>query len=419
MGCNDTPRNSQLHCIITARSFQEFRVFLYPFLGDDTVSKGYKYRKRKVYNGVTIDVKANTEEELGEKYARKKFEIDHALSTTGGNTLVNKWVEFFFDTYMSGSIGDDTLTDRQNMYKNHIRPYIGALRIREVSAGDCQEIVNRMQGYSKDRINKLCQLLFNIFDKARRERMILSNPAEDLTRIPGEDKKRRAATMQEVAMMLLVAKEHRAGLWLRTIWRCGFRPSETDIFRGAHINYEAGLIFIDGTKTASARRIVPASADLLEDFKALDRKSDDLIFQNTQGYQMRKSSRAKLWNSFKREMNIKAGCRVYKNQLQETVIADDLVPYCFRHSFATDLKDANIPYRIRQELLGHSDGSVTDRYTHRSEVSLNTARKLLIEFRIEQDEKIKEIQRNILKNGYDASEKQSEDLTYKYFPKLF
>lgn len=382
------------------------------------MGKEYKYRKKKVYNGVTIDVKADTAEALGEKFARKVFEIDHALSTTGSSTIVNKWVEYYFDTYIAESVGDGTLADRKAMYNKHLKPYIGAMKIRDVSASDCQAAVNRLKGYSKDRIDKMCQLIYNIFDKARAERMIPVNPAEDLVHIPGENGRRRSATMQEIAMMLLTADAHKAGLWIRTIWLCGFRPAETDTFMGSHINYDAGLVFIDGTKTESAKRIVPVPADLLNDFRLRNLHPEKPVFRNAHGYRMRKSSRAKLWESFKREMNIRAGCKVYRNQLKETVIADDLVPYCFRHSFATDLKDANIPYSIRQELLGHSKGSVTDRYTHRSEASLNLAREHLEQFRKEQAEEIKIMQQQIIKNGYDAGEKMTEDLTYKYFPGL-
>ena len=111
-----------------------------------------------------------------------------------------------------------------------------------------------------------------------------------------------------------------------------------------------------------------------------------------------------MWHSFLREMNVKAGCEVYRNAVKEPKVADDLVPYCFRHSFATDLKDANIPFRIRQELLGHADSSVTDRYTHRTEESLNTARELLEIYRKKQDVKVRAIQRDILDGKYESKE---------------
>ena len=165
------------------------------------MAKKYNYRKKITYNGITFDVRANTEEELGEKVAKRKFEIDHAISTTGGATPVNKWAEHYFDIYVGDSISVDTRRDRESMYRNHIRPYIGSLQIRTVTAGQCQQIVNRMDGYSKDRIDKLCQLLFNIFDKARKDRLIASNPAADLEKIPAEDGQGRAATMQELSLI--------------------------------------------------------------------------------------------------------------------------------------------------------------------------------------------------------------------------
>ena len=380
--------------------------------------KKYKYRKKITYQGVTFDARANTAEELGEKIAKKKFEIDHALSTTGGATPVSKWVEHYFDIYVGDSIAVDTRKDRENMYKKHIRPYIGALPIRSVTAGQCQQIINRMEGYSKDRVNKLDQLLFNIFDKARKERLIVLNPAADLEKIPAEDGRGRAATMQERALMLLCAPEHRAGLWLRTILYCGFRPGETDLFKGKHINYDAGLVYIDGTKSRAAKRIVPAPADLLEDFKTLNLRPEEYVFKNAHGDRLRKSSRDNMWHSFKRAMDITAGCNVYRNAVVNPKVAEDLVPYCFRHSFATDLKDANVPFRIRQELLGHADSTVTDRYTHRTEESLDTARKLLETFRAEQDEKIKAIQQDILAGGYQKNEVTEDDLAHKFFPDL-
>lgn len=382
------------------------------------MAKKYNYRKKITYNGITFDVRANTEEELGEKVAKRKFEIDHAISATGGATPVNKWAEHYFDIYVGDSISVDTRRDRESMYRNHIRPYIGSLQIRTVTAGQCQQIVNQMDGYSKDRIDKLCQLLFNIFDKARKEKLIASNPAADLEKIPAEDGQGRAATMQERALMLLCAPDHRAGLWLRTILYCGFRPGETDHFKGKHINYQAGLVYIDGTKSKAAKRIVPTPADLLRDFKALSLKPEEYVFKNTYGDKLRKSSRDNMWHSFLREMNVKAGCEVYRNAVKEPKVADDLVPYCFRHSFATDLKDANIPFRIRQELLGHADSSVTDRYTHRTEESLNTARELLEIYRKKQDVKVRAIQRDILDGKYESKEIPEDDLTHKFFPDL-
>lgn len=376
------------------------------------------FRKQGTYAGVPFDIKAKTEEEFHDKYQKKIVEIEKHHLTKGSSTPVNEWFSRYMELYVDGHVQDNTAQDRQRMYDKWIRPAIGTMAIGKVTSTECQNILNDMKGHSKDYINKSAQLLFNIFRRAKSAQLIAVNPADDLSRPSATNGQGRAATMQERALMLLAAPKHRGGLWLRCILDLGMRPGETCRFLGKHINYDEGLVFIDGTKSASARRIVPAPDDLLADLRELDRGPDDFIFLNQHGYQLRKSSCDNMWHSFRNVMNITAGCKVYRNQVVDPVVADDLIPYFFRHAFATDLKDANIPYRIRQELLGHSDGSVTDRYTHRTEASLNTARELLEAFRRTQAEEIRKVQEQILTKGYREATPIHTDLTRKFFPDL-
>ena len=81
---------------------------------------------------------------------------------------------------------------------------------------------------------------------------------------------------------------------------------------------------------------------------------------------MSKSSRARLWNSFKRALNIAMGCRVYRNALVPPYpVADDLQAYCLRHTYCCDLVRLGIDPRITQKLMGHSRPDVTlTVYTH-------------------------------------------------------
>lgn len=378
----------------------------------------YPFRKRGKYNGVPYDIKAKTEEELDEKYQKKIIAIEKKHLTKGSSTPVNEWFDRYMEMYVDSHVTYQTYKDREGVYKRLIKPVIGSMAIGKVTSAECQSILNDMSGYSKDYIDSVAQLLYNIFRRAKTAKLIYDNPADDLVRPAATSGHGRAATMQERALMLLTAPKHRGGLWLRCILYLGMRPGETCRFLGKHINYDEGLAFIDGTKSAAARRIVPIPSDLLVDLKNLNRKPNEHIFLNMHGDPLRKSSNDNMWHSFLNLMNITAGCTVYRNQVQDPVVAPDLIPYYFRHAFATDLKDANVPYRIRQELLGHSDGSVTDRYTHRTEKSLNTARELLEAFRAEQAEEIRILQEKILREGYDAAAPVCEDLTGRFFPDL-
>ena len=146
----------------------------------------------------------------------------------------------------------------------------------------------------------------------------------------------------------------------------------------------------NGTKTENAKRWVPFPDELSFAFKSLNKIGSDPIFVNSYGQRTTKRSRSLLWNKFKLQLQITSGC-YYNNKgiltppegMSDFPVAADLVPYCLRHTFATDLKDALVPDAIRKELLGHADHDVTDGYTHRTDRSLKIAKDLLEKFRLE------------------------------------
>ena len=212
------------------------RIFLYPFLGDDIISD-YPFRKNIWYNGVKIDIKARTEEELGIKYARKINAIEKEQATTGGSTPLNKWVSYYFDTYVAENVTDGVLKDRKGIYNKHIKPFIGSMRIKDINAGHCQRIINEMSGYSRH-INKTCQLMFNIFGKAKSEKLIYENPADDIIR-PLAARRTRPRCIASRACADASHGERASG---RTVAPCHFKlrirdPERPYGFLGSHINY--------------------------------------------------------------------------------------------------------------------------------------------------------------------------------------
>ena len=58
-------------------------------------------------------------------------------------------------------------------------------------------------------------------------------------------------------------------------------------------------------------------------------------------------------------MNIVMGAKVYRNQIIVPVLADDFVPYLFRHTYCTDLKKKGVDVRIAKDLMGHADIKTT------------------------------------------------------------
>lgn len=224
----------------------------------------------------------------------------------------------------------------------------------------------------------MCQF----FGAAKSNHLIETDPTENIKKPKGHKESYRSITDEERECILSVAKTHRGGTWVLTMLYCGLRPHETSLIKGKHVKDES--LHIPGTKSENADRIVPIPSVL-----NLPKVGDDeYFFTDFYGNKLSDSSRTRLWNSFKRQMNIEMGSEVYRNQLiPENLkevkkgakpiykVADDLVPYCLRHTYCTDLQTAGVPINVAKELMGHSDISLTANiYTDFSKKSFDSAR---------------------------------------------
>ena len=145
---------------------------------------------------------------------------------------------------------------------------------------------------------------------------------------------------------------------LETMYATGFRVSEICNLKLADLHDELGLITTIGK--GQKQRIVPIGEMSLlyisKYFKEsrpilLKDKESPYLFLNDHGHRISRQGIFKLV----KEIAIKAG------------IDKDISPHTMRHSFATNLLENGADLRIVQELLGHSDISTTQIYTHVSQ----------------------------------------------------
>lgn len=75
------------------------------------------------------------------------------------------------------------------------------------------------------------------------------------------------------------------------------------------------------------------------------------------------------------------GCKVYRNELIPPYpLADDLVPYCLRHEYCTNLARMGIDIRQAQRLMGHADIKMTANiYTNFEKEDLKGTAKTIVE----------------------------------------
>ena len=143
---------------------------------------------------------------------------------------------------------------------------------------------------------------------------------------------------------------------LEVLYACGLRVSELTGLKLSEINLRQGVVRIVGK--GSKERLVPMGEEsiawlnryFLEAREPLLKKNlaSDVVFPSNRGVFM---TRQTFWHRIKQH-GYQAG------------IQKQLSPHTLRHAFATHLLNHGADLRVVQLLLGHSDLSTTQIYTH-------------------------------------------------------
>lgn len=143
---------------------------------------------------------------------------------------------------------------------------------------------------------------------------------------------------------------------LETLYATGLRVSELVSLKLHEVNFDMGVVRIFGK--GSKERLVPLGEEAIDWLRSYlaearpallnTRQSDDL-FVTARGAAM---TRQAFWQLIKRYA------------LLSGMNPDRLSPHVLRHAFATHLLNHGADLRVVQMLLGHSDISTTQIYTH-------------------------------------------------------
>lgn len=339
-------------------------------------------RKSFTYRGIRYYIRAKDEVDYEVKKALKIQEIESDVLIES-SMLFETWADKWLETYKINSVSDKTYNDYKQMLNKYILPYIGKLRLKDIKSIHIQEIMQNVAHLSQSRINKVHQAVCQALEKAVANELIGRNPAKYVEKPKGTSGSHRSITPEERAVILKVAEYHKHGLWIKLMLYCGLRTGETARVKICHFDFDRNLLYVDGTKTKNARRTVPVPPDLIHEIKALNKNPFDYLFTNENGLPIKPHNRGRMWKSFKKAMHIEMGGRTYRDQvIPPYMVADDLCPYCLRHTFCTDLQDAGVPINVAKDLMGHSDISLTASiYTHTTDKAISDAADKLNQFR--------------------------------------
>ncbi len=257
-------------------------------------------------------------------------------SISSYKTDLREYIEFLNKNYL--------LKNPENITKQHIRNFISRLKRKNNTASSISRKMSAIRSFHK-------YMLI--------EKLVYTNVTTGISLPKKEKRLPLVLSINEIDALMIAADgdeplELRNRAMLELLYGSGLRITELINLRLVDLHLNMG--FINVTGKGNKERIVPIGD---EGKYALKRYIDkgrselkkvlgDVIFVNNRG---NKISRVGFYKTLKR-LSIKAG------------ITKDISPHTLRHSFASHLLENGVDLRMVQELLGHTDISTTQIYTH-------------------------------------------------------
>lgn len=276
---------------------------------------------------------------------------------------------FLEQLWLQDGLSDNT----RSAYQTDLQQYAGWLagRGKGLLVGHKTDLLEYLgwrlqQGYKASSSARLLSALRRFYQQALEQGQITEDPSA-LVDMP-KTRRNLPDTLTEADVdALLEAPDVDEALGLRdrcmleVLYATGLRVSELTGLKLDEISLRQGVVRVMGK--GSKERLVPMgeqALDWLERYLAQGRplllggKASDVVFPSQRGQQM---TRQTFWHRI-------------KQHAQTAGIIKPLSPHTLRHAFATHLLNHGADLRVVQMLLGHSDLSTTQIYTHVAQARL-------------------------------------------------
>ena len=240
-------------------------------------------------------------------------------------------------------------------------------KLTEVTEDDLIEYFKSVLSYSQSCVNKIYQLLGAVFLKAMNKNIIEINPLRNIRRPKSKQRKIpvRALTVEEQSKLLNVLKteEVRYSEIMLLSMFTGMRIGEVCALTVEDINFndntinvsktvsrgEYGKTIICDTKTNAGMRLLHINNDVAKFLRTcIGEKDFGLLF---------KSSNNKLVTT--NQVNYSYAKVLKDHNIVDNSVYGKVDLHSLRHTYATRCIEAGMPAKVLQQILGHTDISIT------------------------------------------------------------
>lgn len=267
--------------------------------------------------------------------------------------------------YLERNLSENTIGSYQTDIKTFLE-YLIELQVADLNSVTHKEMVGFFKVLTKMGLNersvaRYFSALKGFFSFLISAGYIEKNPSDSLTAPKISRKLPEVLSIDEVNAILEQPDASdtlgmRDKAILELFYACGLRVSEVINLRLTGLYLDDGIIRVIGK--GNKERIVPigdSAVHWIQEYLKNSRiilaksiKSENILFLNVRGT---KFSRMGLW-------------KMVHHYSEMAQVTKQIHPHTFRHTFATHLLEGGADLRAVQEMLGHSDISTTQIYTH-------------------------------------------------------
>ncbi|MCI9586264.1 MAG: site-specific tyrosine recombinase XerD, partial [Bacilli bacterium] len=254
-------------------------------------------------------------------------------------------------------------TNDLNKFKNYFK---NKKILKNISHNDIKEYIRHLSKEENTRsIARTISTLKSFYKFLLIEKFINKSPLENISSPKQKKELPKILSEEEIDKLLNIPLNnnysYRNKAMLELMYSSGLRVSELINLKVIDIDLDMALVRVYGK--GSKERVIPLGEFAINALKEyityhrssmLKKKPCDYLFLNSRGDKMTRQAFFKILKELAKTQNIKT----------------EFSPHTLRHSFATHLLKHGADLRSIQELLGHSDVSSTQIYTHISNEKL-------------------------------------------------
>jgi len=336
------------------------------------------WHKRKRYVTKTFPKKAPAEKFERDELARIEKQL--LTGTQARDCLYNEIYELWL-VHASARKRETSLVKDAQMHKQYIEPFLGNLKISEMTPMHFEKIVTIMlkKGLSKASVNKVLQLFKAVFNHSFNNETIARNPSRSFKQLRLVQKEMEYLTQEEMDQLLTYTNQRYMGkdrwkhvLYL-SLFLTGARLGEVLGLEWHRIQFDKNAILIGQiwcaisnkviyTTKGKKDRVVPLNSLLKKELGAMKNFSrGTFLFSDDEGRTIDpKNFRSRNWDK-----DLKAA-GVRKIRIHDA-----------RHTYASLFMMSDGSLYDLKKVLGHVDLKTTERYAHLSSDHLAGVRDII------------------------------------------